>query len=295
MHDDIAFESDGLRLAGSFRPPADLPAGERRPAIIIMHGFGGHRDGPQQRWSSARFTEWGYVTMRFDFRGCGESEGPRGRVIPSEQVADALAAVAYMASRPEVDGARIALSGTSYGAIVAICAAAADPAIAAVIAQGGWGSGVNFFRNLHPGEAAWDKFTGMIAQDRRHREAGGAPAMAHRYDIVPVPEHLRANIDRRSIFEFPVETAEATMAFDPEELVGKIAPRPLLLIHSALDAVVPASGSIELFARAGQPTDMHLFSGVDHFMFGEDDPRVANLVGGWLARYLPVGGGAAGG
>ena len=62
-------------------------------------------------------------------------------------------------------------------------------------------------------------------------------------------------------------------------MVAKVAPRPLLLITSALDRVVPPSGSVELFQRAGQPTDLYLVSGVDHFMFDDDDPRVDNLVG----------------
>ena len=289
MDQDITFESAGLTLAGTVRAPAELQPGERRPAIVIMHGFGGHRDGPQQRWSCRRFAEWGYVTMRFDFRGCGGSEGERGRVTPAEEIADAGAAIAHMAGRADVDPDRIALSGTSYGAIVAVSAAAEDPRVAAVIAQGGWGSGENFFRSLHATEAAWQSFTAMLERGRRHHEETGRWPMVHRYDIVPVPDHLRRNIDERSIFEFSLYTARQTMDFNPQDVVGAIAPRPLLLLHSALDAVVPAAGSIELFEHAGQPADLHLFSGVDHFMFGEDDPRVADVVRDWLARYLPAG------
>lgn len=290
METEFTFTSDGLELAATLRLPPGIAPGERRPGIVVMHGFGGHRDGPQQHWSCREFATMGYVTLRFDFRGCGASEGERGHIVPADEIADARAAFAWMAGRAEVDATRIALSGTSYGAVVAVGAAAAEPAIAAVIAQGGWGNGENFFRNLHPTPAAWTRFTDMIERARAmpsHRADGTTPS-AHRYDIVPVPEHLRANIDQRSIFDFTVATAEATMAFNPEDLVGRAAPRPLLLLHSALDAVVPASGSMELFARAGQPCDMHLVSGVDHFMFADDDPRVAGIVGDWLARYLPV-------
>jgi dipeptidyl aminopeptidase/acylaminoacyl peptidase len=284
----VVFRSGAVELAGSLRLPANLRPGERRPAIVIMHGFGGHRDGPQQRWSTRRFAEWGYVTLRFDFRGCGESGGARGRVIPEEEIEDARSAVTYMAARPEVDPARIALSGTSYGGLAAVGAAGADARVAAVIAQGGWASGERMFRTLHATPAAWARFTDMIERGRRHRRETGQPLMVHRWDIIPVPDALRHNIDPRSIFAFPTDTAETTLAFSVEDAVAKIAPRPLFLMHSAEDPVIAARNSWDLFARAGQPCDIYVVSGVDHFMFGADDPRVVDAVRDWLARYLPV-------
>lgn len=288
MEEKVTFDSDGLALAGTVRGPAGMKAGDKRPAIVIMHGFGGHQDGPQQRWSSRQYAEWGYMTLCFDFRGCGDSEGERGHVTPAIEIADARTAMAYLAGRDDVDADRIALSGTSYGAIVAISAAAEDPRAKAVIAQGGWGNSRNLFRSLHPTEEAWAKFTDMVERGRKHKEETGEHSRAHRFDIVPIPEDLRPFIDERSIFDFTVETAQATLDFDPETVVAKVAPRPLLLITSALDQVVPPEGSMELFRAAGQPTDLNLFSGVDHFMFGEDDPRVVNLVGDWLAKYFPA-------
>ena len=289
MEEKVTFDSDGLALAGTVRRPAGMKAGDKRPAIVIMHGFGGHQDGPQQRWSSRQYAEWGYMTLCFDFRGCGDSEGERGHVTPAIETADARAAMAYLAGRDDVDADRIALSGTSYGAIVAISAAAEDPRAKAVIAQGGWGNSRNLFRSLHPTEEAWAKFTDMVERGRKHKEETGEHSRAHRFDIVPIPEDLRPFIDERSIFDFTVGTAQATLDFNPETVVAKVAPRPLLLITSALDQVVPPEGSMELFRAAGQPTDLNLFSGVDHFMFGEDDPRVVNLVGDWLAKYFPAG------
>ena len=289
MEEKVTFDSDGLALAGTVRRPAGMKAGDKRPAIVIMLGFGGHQDGPQQRWSSRQYAEWGYMTLCFDFRGCGDSEGERGHVTPAIETADARAAMAYLAGRDDVDADRIALSGTSYGAIVAISAAAEDPRAKAVIAQGGWGNSRNLFRSLHPTEEAWAKFTDMVERGRKHKEETGEHSRAHRFDIVPIPEDLRPFIDERSIFDFTVGTAQATLDFNPETVVAKVAPRPLLLITSALDQVVPPEGSMELFRAAGQPTDLNLFSGVDHFMFGEDDPRVVNLVGDWLAKYFPAG------
>ena len=149
MEREVSFMSNGFKLAGRVGlPDGDAPAAGF-PAIIIMHGFGGHKDGPQQRWSAPFYRGLGYATMRFDFRGCGESEGPRGRVVPDEEIADAIAAAQFLGGEANIDATRIAYSGTSYGATVAVAAASREPGIAAVIAQGGWGHGERMFRHLH--------------------------------------------------------------------------------------------------------------------------------------------------
>ena len=48
MEEKISFPSDGLKLAGIVRTPDNLRAGERRPAFIALHGFGGNKDGQGQ-------------------------------------------------------------------------------------------------------------------------------------------------------------------------------------------------------------------------------------------------------
>ena len=76
--------------------------------------------------------------------------------------------------------------------------------------------------------------------------------------------------------------------FRADDVVGKIAPRPLLLIHAANDSVTPTEQSVELFKRAGQPAELHLFSEVDHFLFAEDNARVWGVMRDWLAKYFPA-------
>ena len=288
LQQSVTFDSDGLRLSGVVHTPRGLGRGERRPGVLILHGFGGHKDGPQQRWSSNQFAAWGYVCLRVDYRGCGESEGRRGWVMPMEQVADTKNAITYLASRPDVDPARILLVGTSYGASVAIWTAAEDGRASAVIAQGGWANGERKAREQHASPEAWTKFTDMLARGRAHKEKTGESLMVDRYDVVPVPQHLRANIDQRSIFKFPVDTPLETFTFNPGEVIARIAPRPVLLMHAANDKVTPVNGAMELFQAARQPCELFLMSDVDHFMFGEDNPRVIRFVQDWLARYFPA-------
>ena len=121
--------------------------------------------------------------------------------------------------------------------------------------------------------------------------------MVPRYDIVPIPAHVKENLDKQkvgmlapnSVEMFPAETAQSMFDFRADDVVGNIAPRPLLLIHSAKDLVTPTEQSIEMFKRAGQPTELHLFSGLDHFLFSENSERVWGMMKPWLDKYFPAG------
>jgi len=171
---------------------------------------------------------------------------------------------------------------------VALYTGGADERVAAVISCGGWGDGARKFRRQHPTPEAWTRFTNMLEEGRSHRERTGKSLMVPRYDIVPIPERLRGGLSKRSIMEFPAETAQSMYDFRADNMVEKISPRPLLLLHSAQDSVTPTQESIELFKRSKQPAELHLLSDVDHFMFGEENPRVTQLISNWLARYFPV-------
>jgi uncharacterized protein len=288
MESKIAFESDRLKLCGIVRTPDDLRPGERRPGFIVLHGFGGNKEGHGQIVVAKQLTEWGYVTLRIDFRGCGESEGEHGRILCLDQVSDTSNALSYMAGRPDVDPHRIALIGSSFGAAVAVYTGGVDKRVAAVISCGGWGDGERKFRGQHATAEAWARFTGMLEEGKRHRERTGKSLMVPRYEIVPIPEKLRNRISKGSIMEFPAETAQSMYDFRADNQVGNIAPRPLLLLHSANDSVTPTQESIEMFKRAGQPAELHLLSDVDHFTFNEENPRLTRIVSGWLERYFPV-------
>jgi hypothetical protein len=230
---------------------------------------------------------WGYVALRFDMRGCGESEGQRGRVICQEQVEDTRNALSFLASRPDVDAEPIGVIGNSFGAAVAVYTAGVDPRVAACISCGGWGDGEKKFRKQHESPEAWRRFTAMLEEGRR-RQRTGQSLMVPRYDIVPIPPALRGNLAAGSIMEFPFEVVESMYTFKANEVVGKIAPRPLLLLHPSQDSVTPTEQSIDLFQHAGQPTELHLVADVDHFMLGEGNPLVVTLVRNWLDKYLPL-------
>jgi len=288
MEHQVTFKSEGLTLTGVVHTPDDMVPGERRPAMLVLHGFGSNKSSGNSIGPAEMLCDWGYVTMRFDFRGCGESEGEYGRIICLEQVEDTKSALGYLQTRDDVDPGRISALGSSFGAAVAVYTGGVDERLSAVISSGGWGDGERKFRGQHLGDEAWQKFTDMLERGRRHREETGESLMVPRWDIVPIPEHLRANLAKRSHMEFPVETAQSMFDFVADDVVGNIAPRPLLLLHSSVDSVTPTEQSVEMFKRAGQPADLHLFAETHHFMFSEENTRVIAVVRDWLETYFPA-------
>jgi uncharacterized protein len=284
----VSFPSAGLRLSGVVEVPEGLKPGEKRAAFLVLHGFGSNKSSPTMLGPSKVLNSLGYVTLRFDMRGCGESEGEHGRVICLEQVDDTRHALTFLAQHPSVDGARIGLIGSSFGGAVAVYTGGVDERVAAVVSNGGWGDGERKFRGQHKSPAAWTRFTAMLEEGRTHRSKTGKSLMVPRYEIVPIPPHLRGNLAKDSIHMFPAETAQSMFDFRADDVVGKIAPRPLLLLHAANDSVTPTEQSVEMFKRAGQPAELHLFSDADHFMFAETSTRVWSVLRDWLGNYFPA-------
>src|SRR5262245_10990510 len=292
----VTIPSAGLKLSGVVHVPRGLRPSERRGAFLVLHGFGSNKTSSNTMQPTKVLSDLGYVVLRFDMRGCGDSEGEFGRVICLEQVEDTRNALTFLARHPTVDPERIGLIGSSFGGAVAIYTGGVDRRVAAVISNGGWGDGERKFRGQHPGAEAWARFTKMLEDGRKHREKTGKSLMVPRYDIVPIPKHVESSLSERSIRMlapgsiemFPAETAQSMYDFRADDVVGKIAPRPLLLIHAANDSVTPTEQSIEMFKRAGEPTELHLFSGVDHFLFAEDSARVWGVLRDWLDKYFPA-------
>jgi uncharacterized protein len=292
----VSIQSGGLRLHGMLGMPRGLRPSRRSAAFLVLHGFGSNSESPTVIAPTRVLSEFGYVTLRFDMRGCGKSEGEFGRVICLEQVEDLGNALSFLAEHPAVDPDRIGVIGSSFGGAVAVYSGGTDPRLAAVISNGGWGHGERKFRGQHPTPEAWAKFTDMLEEGRNHRARTGKSLMVPRADIVPIPAHVKENLDKQKVAMlapnavelFPAETAQSMFDFRAEEVVGKIAPRPLLLIHAANDSVTPTEQSVEMFKRAGQPTELHLFSGLDHFLFAEKSTRVWTLLRNWLDIYFPA-------
>lgn len=128
---DVRFPcGDGTCAAWLFLPPAERP-----PVVVIGHGFAGTRDVALPALAE-RFAREGVASLVFDYRHFGASSGaPRQLVDPWKQLDDWRAAIAFARASDLVDGAHVALLGTSLGAGHALVVAAEHPDLAAVAVQ----------------------------------------------------------------------------------------------------------------------------------------------------------------
>jgi len=128
--EDVSFTSGRDRIAAWFYPDG---SGERRPCIVIGHGFAGVKEARLDAFAE-RFAGAGLSCLVFDYRHFGASGGePRQLVDIGHQREDWRAALRYARGRPDVDSDRIALWGTSFGGGLALEMASRDPEIAAVV------------------------------------------------------------------------------------------------------------------------------------------------------------------
>ncbi|MCS7064888.1 MAG: alpha/beta fold hydrolase [Fimbriimonadales bacterium] len=110
--------SRGKRMAGVLH----LPDGRRRvPAVLMLHGFTGHKVETHRLFvhTARRLAAAGFVALRFDFLGSGDSEGEFEQMTIRGEVEDALNALAFLREQRRVDTARIGMLGFSLGGCVA--------------------------------------------------------------------------------------------------------------------------------------------------------------------------------
>lgn len=259
------FFSGGTRLAAriySTAGPADgATDARRRPGVVVCNGMRGVKEWIVPPFGEA-FAAAGYVAVVFDHRGLGGSEGEVGRVIPAEQIEDVRSAVSFLQTLPEVDPDRIVAWGTSYGGANAICAAAADDRIKAVATQvpfGDWGRVMR--QTLDP-----DKYAALVAEfeaDRLERARTGVSAFTSPDRMLDNDESRQAKVrSSRDVGErpellFTYESVERSFEYRPEKDVHSIAPRPLLIIGSLTDGVIPFSESQSLYDHAREPKQLH--------------------------------------
>jgi uncharacterized protein len=116
---------DGIRLHAWFVP---APTAGRGPAVVVCNGNAGNR--ALRAPLAAALSRAGLSVLLFDYRGFG---GNPGRPSEDGLAADARAAQAWLAARPEVDPRRLAYFGESLGAAVALRLAVERPPAALVL------------------------------------------------------------------------------------------------------------------------------------------------------------------
>ncbi len=115
-------------LAVTMHYPAGGGKGETLPLIVFCHGFTGSRIGVDRLFVQAAryFSDAGYLVVRFDYGGCGESTGSYGDGGMEQLVKETRIMLDYTLSFDCVDLSRVTLLGHSLGGAVAVQTAFRD-------------------------------------------------------------------------------------------------------------------------------------------------------------------------
>src|SRR5262249_15764847 len=93
-----------------------------------------------------------------------------------------------------------------------------------------------------------------------------------------------------AVTQVPLEFIDDTLCFNPEWVVGRIAPRPVLFITADDDRLVPPHESEAMYARAGEPKKLVVLKGVGHYEVygGEPFPPLLDKTLAWYRTHLPA-------
>jgi alpha-beta hydrolase superfamily lysophospholipase len=120
---DIEDRRDGLAYV--IWLPDDPPPW---PGVVIVHGAGSRKENHADFARLATATGW--AALALDLPGHGESEPP----MSGSAVDEVIAMTDLLGAQEGVEERKVAVRGSSLGGFLAICAAAASPEIAGVIA-----------------------------------------------------------------------------------------------------------------------------------------------------------------
>ncbi|TCJ23941.1 alpha/beta hydrolase [Nocardioides jejuensis] len=169
---DVTFDSDGDLCAGWLYLPDGV---ERPPVVVLGHGLGATREMRVAAFAE-RFAEAGIAALAFTHRNFGDSGGAYRQVVSlKEQLDDWEAALAYVKARPDLDGARVAVWGSSLGGGNAIVVASRHPELAAAVAQCPFTSGLATSLALGPVSSA--KLLPAVVADLVAQARGAAPVL----------------------------------------------------------------------------------------------------------------------
>lgn len=195
-------------------------ASAHAPTLILVHGSKGTRTD-MLPWARFLFAA-GYTVLLYDSRGCGESEG-WGIALGTREPDDVVGAIHFLQQRTDLQTRRFGAFGISLGAGVVLLAAARESALVATVADSAWAN--------TNAQITW--------MDSISRPPFTLPFLPYGPALVDALVGGDVAVTR------------------PVDVISQIAPRAVMLLHSADDqnATTPLSGERRLYAAAGQPKE----------------------------------------
>jgi alpha-beta hydrolase superfamily lysophospholipase len=297
---DVSIPANGFTVAGTLTLPP-RPGQMRHPALVLVAGSGPvDRDEtvagiPIFSQLAGALAERGFLVLRYDKRGIGQSGGRAESATIQDYADDLVSVVKWLAKRDDVDGRRIAAVGHSEGGAVAMLAAAREKKIASVVlvaAPGTPGAELILEQQQHQFGVL-----GLDAENRQEKEAlqrkiQAAVVSGEGWDDIPI--ELRRQAD--------TPWFRSVLQFDPARAMSRFK-QPILIVQGDLDTQVKPHHADKLgeLARArkkaGAVDVVHL-PGLNHLLVpattGEVQeygslkgaavsPEVATRIADWLA------------
>ncbi len=225
----VTLRVDDLNLAASlYSPDGRAP----HPILCICHGLPSGIPNPADDGGypalANEFCDAGFATLIFNFRGCGASEGNLDIL---DWNRDLGAAISFLHSLEFADKTRTIVMGFSAGAAVAVCVAASDKRINAVV-------------------------------------SAACPA---RFSFVPTdPQELIRRFRSIGLIrdpgfpDSPDKWADHFRQVSPIDCIGRLHPRPVLILHGDADDLVPVEQAKQLYGAAQEPKELALIPGAGH-------------------------------
>lgn len=262
MEKIVRIPSGNLELIGSLHIP-DKAAGEGfdpLPLLIICHGFVGSRIRVNRLFVEAarHFARNGFMVLRFDYAGCGESAGNYGEQIFGDFIQQTLHVLDFAEKLEGVDTGNITLIGHSLGGAVATFAAAHD----------------NRVKSL----ALWAPVAYPFQDITR---------------IVGEQTYLEARNNRYADYEGYLFTSRFFDSMAPYSPLKEIQsfPGEVLLVHGSSDYVIPSKYSFYYYyqkvflPKTAGTCEKEIIMGADHtFSNFAHKEKLFSLTRCWLAR-----------
>jgi alpha-beta hydrolase superfamily lysophospholipase len=288
--------SDGVRLhAWVFRPShaTATPA-----AITMAHGFSGLKYRGLQRYAE-RFATAGFTVVVHDHRNFGLSGGSvRGDIDPWQQIADWRRVITWLRAQPGLEAAPLGIWGTSYAGGHAMVLGATDARVSAVVAQVPIVSGYEqSLRRVAPDARAAQQ--ALFDEDERRQLAGEAPMTQK---VVSLDPNVRAAYRSREMIAFhdafhtpdgvedsefvTIRSSRLSQMYEPGNWVGRIGPKPLLMVVARDDTVTPTDLQLAAFERAVEPKRLKIVAGGHFDAYIAQFQATSSAALDWFSQHL---------
>ena len=302
--EQVRVEANGFSLAGTLSKPEGKTG--KLPAVLLVSGSGPtDRDEvvagiPIFGQLSDALASAGYIVLRYDKRGVGQSGGRVESATLADYAEDARAAFRFLGDRKDVDPRRIAIVGHSEGGSLALLIASREKRVAGlalVAAVGTTGAELNMYQVTHALERSNRPEAERKATLDLQKRIQDAVISGKGWETIAVPDNVRRQADTPYF--------QSVLTFDPEKAMKDVA-QPILILQGSLDTQVPPSNAdkLETFAKARKKAgavDVVRVPGVNHLLVpaktGEADeyarlsservsPDVISALTTWLSKTL---------